>query len=108
MSLRTPLPGTGLTEPPPETLGRWTTRDPRYAQRALVVGTDSVMLEVGPGEVPRRGRILSVRRWEERSQVVFRIEYDAGEGAETLEMVWQGPDTMRLRNPPEILWTLQR
>jgi hypothetical protein len=107
MNLRTPLPGTSLTEPPPEALGRWTTKDPRYAQRALVVSTDSVTLDVGPGQAPRRGIIRSVRRWKEGIQVVLRIEYDAGDGVEALEMLWQGPDSMRLRHPPEILWTRQ-
>ncbi len=105
LNLRRPPPGTGVQEMPEQLLGRWTTDDARYQGRALRLTRDSVVFDVGPDQSPRRGRILSLRRWKEGLVPVFRIEYDAGEGVETMDVLVVGPDSIRFRNPRDVLWT---
>lgn len=105
MTLRKRVPGRPLEEPPPEAVGHWTTVDPRYADRGLRVGPHEVVLEVGPGVQPLRGRILAVSTWQEDPFTVIHIEYDAGEGAMSLDMMLVGPNRMRLRNPSDVIWT---
>lgn len=108
LGLRRPQPGVQLHDAPAEVLGRWTTRDARFEGRALVVTPDSVTLFVGAGQPPRPGRILSIRTWEEGLVRVLRIEYDAGDGPETMDLLLTGHDAMRLRHPREVLWTRAR
>ena len=105
LNLRETGPGKKIEVMPTEVLGQWTTTDPRYADRGLEVSRDAVVFGLGPGQPPRRGRIVSLRSWQEGLVEVVRIEYDAGEGAETMELLMVGPDSMRLRNPREVLWT---
>lgn len=101
-------PGTEVKEMPRELVGRWTTADARYRGRALSLTRDSVILETGPGQASRRGRILSMRTWREGLVPVLRIEYDAGDGRETMDLLLVAPDSLRLRNPRDVLWTKER
>lgn len=103
-----PTPGTVLTEPPAEALGHWVTTDERYADRGLTVGARDIVLEVGPDDPPMRGEIRVVSVWEEGEATVVYIEYDVGEGPAILEMLLEGSNRMRLRNPPEVTWTRTR
>ena len=36
------------------------------------------------------------------------LAYSTVDGDQTLEMILQGPDSMHLRNPPEVIWTRSR
>ena len=105
LNLRETAPGKAIEAMPPDVLGQWTTTDARYADRGLTVTSDSVIFNVGPGVPPRRGGLVSLRGWQEGLVNVVRIEYDAGEGPETMQLLMVGPNSMRLRNPREVLWT---
>jgi hypothetical protein len=105
LNLREGPPGKGVDHTPTALIGRWTTTAPRYAGRALRLTRDTVVLQTGPGQPPRRGHITSLRTWKEGLVPVLRIVYDAGDGPETMDLLLVGPDSMRLRNPREVLWT---
>jgi len=98
-------PGDQRVEPPPPALGRWTTSDERYADRAFVVEPSTVTLELGPGVPDDAGPISAVYVWEEGANTVVRLEYTTVDGEQEVEMILEPPDHMRLRNPPEVLWT---
>lgn len=98
-------PGVEVTVPPAEAMGRWTTRSPDYAGRALVVQEYMVVLELGERVPDDEGFIDAVRTWEEEGNTVVRLEYTTVDGPQELEMILEGPDRMRLRNPPEVVWT---
>lgn len=104
-NLRHPRPGTAVNELPGELVGRWTTGDVRYRGRALTLTRDSVIFETGPGQPARRGRMVSLRTWNEGLVPVLSVEYDAGDGAETMDLMLVAPDSLRLRNPRDVLWT---
>jgi len=105
MTLKGRMRGHALEEPPPEAVGHWTSLDPRYVDRGLRVEARYVILERGPDGAPLRGRILAVRTWKENPFTVVHIEYDAGQGRTSLDMMLLGADRMRLRNPPDAVWT---
>lgn len=105
LNLRQRQPGNGVDHMPAALIGRWTTTAPRYGGRALRLTKDEVILQTGPGQPPRRGDITSLRTWKEGLVPVLRITYDAGDGPETMDLLLIGPDSMRLRNPREVLWT---
>lgn len=105
VNLRHPRPGTTMNEMPRGLVGRWTTGDVRYEGRALVLTPDSVLLETGPAQSPSGGRIISLRTWKEGLVPVLGVEYAAGEVAETMDLILVAPDSLRLRNPRDVLWT---
>lgn len=98
-------PGDALEGPPAAAVGRWTTEARRYAGRALVVTPTTVRLEMGGAGPPAEGFISEVRTWPEGSNTVVRLEYRTVDGVQILEMLLGAPDRMRLRNPPEVVWT---
>lgn len=106
--LREPVPGTSLSETPPELVGRWVTSDLRYADRALRIGAHDVVFEVGKGQPLLRGNIIITTIREEGEQSVIYMEYDVGEGAMVMELILDGPDRMHLRNPADVTWTRVR
>ena len=101
-------PGQALATPPAEAVGRWTTGDPRYAGRVLVVESKSVRLELGRGVPPEEATISAVRTWMEEGTAVVRLEYTTVEGPQSLEMLLEGSNRMRLRNPSDLVWTRSR
>lgn len=101
-------PGELIAEPPPEAVGRWTTGDPLYADRALVVGPATVRLELGAGVPPDEGTLSAVRSWTEQGTPVVRLEYTTVDGPQSLEMLLEGSNRMRLRNPSYLVWTRGR
>jgi hypothetical protein len=105
LNLRRTPPGRGLDHMPTALIGRWTTTAPRYEGRALRLTKDEVIIQMGPGQPARQGDIKSLRTWKEGLVPVLRITYDAGDGPETMDLLLVGPDSMRLRNPREVLWT---
>jgi len=98
-------PGQALATPPAEAVGRWTTADPRYAGRVLTVGIKTVSLEFGRGVPSDEGFLSAVRTWREEGTAVVRLEYTTVEGPQSLEMLLEGSNRMRLRNPPDLVWT---
>ena len=101
-------PGQALATPPAEAVGRWTTADPRYADRVLVVEPKTVRLELGRGVPPEEATISAVRTWMEQGTAVVRLEYTTVEGPQSLEMLLEGSNRMRLRNPSDLVWTRSR
>jgi hypothetical protein len=101
-------PGDLIAEPPPEAIGRWTTGDAQYADRVLVVGPATVRLELGTGVPPDEGTISAVRSWTEQGTVVVRLEYTTVDGPQSLEMLLEGSNRMRLRNPSYLVWARGR
>lgn len=101
-----PVPrGEVLTEPPPEVVGTWTTGDARFAGRAFTVSESEVIFGTGGDGPPTRGPITRVSSWAERGTTVVRIEYETPDGEQSVEIFLAGPDRLRLRNPPEVVWT---
>lgn len=98
-------PGEEVRVVPMEARGRWTTGDARYAGRSLDVDSARIVLELGSGVPPDEGYIASTRIWREGSNTVVRLEYTTVDGPQVLEMLLEAPDRMRLRNPPEVVWT---
>jgi len=98
-------PGLAVATPPAEAVGRWTTADPRYADRVLVVGIKTVSLGLGRGVPSDEGFISAVRTWREEGTEVVRLEYTTVEGPQSLEMLLEGSNRMRLRNPSDLVWT---
>lgn len=89
----------------PETLqGYWTTSDPAFSGRALLVERASLGFRVGgdqPVQVfPVRHRLL---RSHGAVQEV-RVDYEAPEGVFTITLSLS-PDGLRLENRSEVLWT---
>lgn len=106
--LRDPIPGTILTESPPEVVGRWVTSDSQYVDRGLRIGAHDIVMDVGPDRPPLHGDILMVSVREEDQKSVVYFEYDTGEGPMVMEMILDGNDRMHLRNPPGVTWTRVR
>ena len=63
------------------------------------------ILELGPGVPNDIGVINAVRTWTEGSTQVVYLDYLTVDGEQTLEMLLEAPGRMRLRNPPDVLWT---
>lgn len=103
-----PPPGDLADAPPSVAIGRWTTTDPRYADRSFTVTESSVSLGLGAGVPADEGGITAVRTWMEGSVQVVRLEYSTVGGDQVLEMLLSGQDRMQLRNPSEVVWTRGR
>jgi hypothetical protein len=91
-------------EVPPELIGRWTTNDPRYADRTLEISAERVVFGVGPG-----GRLLYAARGVERDTdaggELYRLYYDLpGEPELTLELRIPQPGQLVIQNRSQ-LWT---
>ncbi len=94
-----------IDEPPQELVGRWSTVDPAYADRALEIGTDVVALDMGPG-LRQWYPILSTRSWEESGNTAYLITYETIGGDELeVEVHLYADGTLRLRNPSHMVWT---
>lgn len=100
-----PLPGDALDMPPADLIGYWSTDDARYADRFLRISPSSVELGFGEEGGTMYGLIQSVNTWTEDGFEVVRLEYSTSEGDDALEITLHGMNRMRLRNPPEVVWT---
>jgi hypothetical protein len=92
---------------PPELIGRWTTDDPRYADRALEIGTKRISFGIGSGE--RATYVVhGIERESEPEQgTLYRLYYDLpGEPERTLEVRLPQPGLLRIENRSE-LWARQ-
>jgi len=101
---------TGVTwdEAPAETLGVWTSEDPRYEGRALEIGPTSVTLRVGDVGTAVGGVLDVVRELFDQGERFLSLEYRTADGPDAIEMVMDGVGTMHMRTQPEITWTVER
>jgi hypothetical protein len=90
---------------PPDLIGRWSTDDPRYAERTLDIGTERVLFGVGPGTALTY-RVQGVERQVDAATgTLYRVFYDApGEPERALQVRLPTPGRLRIENHSE-LWT---
>ena len=100
-----PAPGYGLDSTPASLVGYWSTDDPRYEGRFLRLNPESLESGVGEEGEPIFGLIRSVSTWTEEGFEVVRLEYSIPGGTDALEIFIHGVNRLRLRNPPEVVWT---
>lgn len=90
---------------PIELIGRWTSADPRYADRALEIGTEQIAFGVDPG-IRISYRVQGIERETDAGAgTVYRLYYDApGEPKRELRVRVPAPGRLRIDNHSE-LWT---
>jgi hypothetical protein len=90
---------------PTELLGRWTTDDPRYADRSLEITLERLAFGVGPA-TRLTYRVQGIEREEDAATgTLYRLYYDApGEPERTLQVRLPTPGRLRIENHDE-LWT---
>jgi hypothetical protein len=88
---------------PTELIGRWTSDDPRYADRALEIGAEQIAFGVAAG-LRITYRIQGIER-EADAGTLYRLTYDApGEPERELRVRVPAPGRLRIDNHSE-LWT---
>ncbi len=95
---------TVLAAPPEELVGTWDTENPRYADRAFVIGHDHIELHLGEEGGIRSHQILSIRGVEGSDSWAYEIDYLTPEGERTLGVHLHPDGVLRLRNPPDMVW----
>ena len=90
---------------PTELIGRWTSDDPRYANRALEIGTEQIAFGVDAG-IRVAYRVQGIEREADaEAGTLFRLHYDApGEPERELRVRLPAPGRLRIDNHSE-LWT---
>ena len=89
---------------PSELIGRWTTDDPRYADRALEIGTERIAFGVDPA-IRIAYRAQGIEREADAQGILYRLYYDApGEPERELRVRLPTPGRLRIDNHSE-LWT---
>jgi hypothetical protein len=90
---------------PRELIGRWTSDDPRYAERSLEISAERLAFGVGPG-TRMTYRLQGIERDQDpETGTLYRVYYDVPGEPERSLNVWL-PTTGRLRieNHTEV-WT---
>jgi hypothetical protein len=88
---------------PTELLGRWTTDDPRYADRSLEITLERLAFGVGPA-TRLTYRVQGIEE-DAATGTLYRLYYDApGEPERTLQVRLPTPGRLRIENHDE-LWT---
>jgi hypothetical protein len=97
--------GCAREDVPSELIGRWTSDDPRYADRALEIGTEQVAFGVDAGiRVTYRSQGIE-READAEAGTLYRLYYDApGEPERELRLRLPAPGRLRIDNHSE-LWT---
>jgi hypothetical protein len=92
---------------PVELIGRWTTDDPRYADRALEIDAERIAFGTGPG-LRLTYRVQGIEREADATNgTLIRLYYDApGEPERALQLRLPTAGRLRLENHSE-LWTRQ-
>ena len=90
---------------PTELIGRWTSDDPRYADRALEIDTERLAFGAGAG-LRMTYRVKGVEREADPATgTLYRVYYDgAGEPERALLLRLPTPGRLRIDNHNE-LWT---
>lgn len=90
---------------PTELIGRWTSDDPRYADRALEIGTEQIAFGVDAG-IRIAYRMQGIEREADaEAGTLYRLYYDApGEPERELRVRVPTPGRLRIDNHAE-LWT---
>ena len=96
---------------PPSLVGAWTTSNPRYAGRALVVEDGGVLRFVQGGAGEHVGQITSIEAESvEASALRYSIEYVHGEGVPLSLRLELDPkqDVLQIDNVDGAVWSLER
>jgi hypothetical protein len=90
---------------PAELTGRWTTDDPRYAERSLEIGSEQIVFGVDAGS-GMTYRVQGIERdVDPAAGTLYRVYYDApGEPERALQVRLPTPGRLRIENHSE-LWT---
>ena len=96
--------GSGI---PAELSGRWTTDDPRYADRSLVITDSTVAFYMGDEPIGVHEVTRTHTEPGEFGGVRYDIEYDGDGGTQLLSVVYEAspPGILRLRNQLDMEWT---
>ena len=89
---------------PTELIGRWTSDDPRYADRALEIGLEQLAFGVGPG-MRMTYSVQGVEREADPTGTLYRLFYSGSDESEqALVLRLPSPGRLRIDNHNE-LWT---
>ena len=104
---RPPQDETGVTR---ELFGRWTTQDPRYADRFLDISATEIGFGQGEeGEARHRiSQVLLERRDDGSHRYVVRYYFDETREQELDLLVLAGRGELRLETLPEVRWVPER
>lgn len=90
---------------PTELIGRWTSEDPRYAERSLEIGTETIAFGSGDGMRTTYRMQGVVREVDAGTGTLYQVYYDAA-GSPELELRVRvpNPGQLSIDNHSE-LWT---
>lgn len=93
-----------VDETPADIKGRWTTDDARYGDRAFLIEDDMLHIEVGSDSVLSY-RTVHLQRFPEADFDRYVLTYHTREGEATQEFRRLPDGTLRLKNPPDVVWS---
>ena len=90
---------------PAELLGVWSTTDPRYADRAFEIKTDSLVFQTGDGSFTKHS-IKSVDLVQDDSIPLYVVDYLNNDDAYTFSFYFDSESgTIQFQNQREMKWT---
>ena len=92
-----------LPGPPVGILGTWVTDDPRYADRAFIISSETFELQLGDG-LTSLGEIQTIRGVPMDEGWEYEINYASADGDQLFNFVVHPDGELRLRNPPDVVW----
>ena len=93
-----------LAAPPEELVGMWLAENPRYPDRALVIGYDHFELHLGEQGGIRSHPILSIRAVQGPDSWAYEIDYESSGRDQTLAIYLHPDGVLRFRNPRNEVW----
>jgi len=94
-----------LTTMPAELLGVWSTTDPRYADRAFEIKTDSLIFHTGDGSFTEHS-IRSVNVVQDDSIPLYVVDYLNNDDAYMFSFYFDSESgTIQFQNQREMTWT---
>lgn len=96
--------GTGV---PAELSGRWTTDDPRYADRALIITDSTVAFYMGDDPIAVHEIRRTTSKPGEFGGVQYDIEYRTDGASQSVSVVYESSaaEFLRLATQPNMEWT---
>lgn len=88
---------------PAEIVGTWETSDERYADRSFVIRDGEFWLQVALDSVVPYA-IDQIRRFERADHQEYELTYHTRDGAATQVFLLNPDGTLRLKNPPDVVW----